>query len=152
MSETLPVSAIKNGTVIDHIAAGQAFRIIRLLSLQNSNNKVTIGLHLPSKRFGKKDLIKIESRVLTESEANEIVVFSPLATINVIENYTVIKKITTHLPDVMKKVFICPNPSCITQVEAIDSFFYITEQKQRVKLTCHYCEKIFDRDQLKVNI
>jgi aspartate carbamoyltransferase regulatory subunit len=152
MSETLPVSAIKSGTVIDHITAGQAFRIIRLLSLQSCNNKVTIGLHLPSKRFGSKDLIKIENRELTENEANEIVVFSPLATINVIENYTVTKKITTHLPAVMKKVFICQNPSCITQAEMIDSFFYISEQKQRVKLTCHYCEKIFDRDQLKVNI
>ncbi|HEX4045416.1 MAG TPA: aspartate carbamoyltransferase regulatory subunit, partial [Gammaproteobacteria bacterium] len=34
MSEVLSVSAIKNGTVIDHIAPGQALRIIHLLSLQ----------------------------------------------------------------------------------------------------------------------
>ena len=152
MSEILPVSAIKNGTVIDHITTGQAFRIIHLLSLQDSNNKVTIGLHLPSKRFGSKDLIKIESRVLTEDEANEIVVFSPLATINVIQNFEVIKKVNTHLPSVMKKVFICPNPSCITQAEAVASHFYIKERSKRVKLVCHYCEKIFDRDQLRVNI
>lgn len=150
MNETLPVSAIKNGTVIDHITSGQALRIIRLLSLQNSRCKITIGLNLPSKRLGTKDLIKIESRVLTAYEANEIVVFAPAATINVIESFQVINKIKTHLPEFMKKVFICPNPVCITHTEAIDSNFSIHENKKQIKLICLYCEKIFDRDQVEV--
>lgn len=149
MSETLPVSAIKNGTVIDHIAAGQAFRIIHLLGLEMSKAKVTIGLHLPSKRLGQKDLIKIEDRVLTAAEANEIVVFSPCATINVIQNFAVTKKISTHLPAIMKKVFICPNLNCITHIECIDSYFYISEERKQIILTCYYCERIYDRDQVK---
>jgi aspartate carbamoyltransferase regulatory subunit len=152
MSETLPVSAIKNGTVIDHIIAGQAFRIIHLLSLDVSTDKVTIGLHLPSKRMGRKDLIKIESRVLTEQEANEIVVFSPSATINVIENFEVSQKIMTRLPTLIKKVFHCPNTVCITHFEDIDSCFYIAEERKHIQLTCRYCEKVYDRDQLKVKI
>ncbi|MDR3478229.1 MAG: aspartate carbamoyltransferase regulatory subunit [Gammaproteobacteria bacterium] len=151
-NETLPVSAIKNGTVIDHITQGQALRIIHLLGLASHDNKVTIGLHLPSKRLGNKDLIKIENRILTEDEANEIVIFSPLATINVIQNFDVSKKYTTHLPKTMKKVFICRNPTCVTQAETVDSYFHITEQGKQIKLTCHYCEKTFDRDQLKVNL
>lgn len=152
MNEILAVTAIKNGTVIDHIPAGQALRIIYLLALQNSKNKITIGLQLPSKRMGKKDLIKIEERILTEIEANEIVVFAPTATINVIENFKVGEKITTHLPSAMKKVFICPNPLCITHFEPIESHFYIAQQGKQIKLTCHFCEKPFDRDQVKVKI
>lgn len=152
MSETLPVSAIKNGTVIDHITAGQAFRIIHLLSLETSTNKVTIGLHLPSKSMGSKDLIKIENRVLTDEEANEIVVFSPSATINVIQDFHVGKKISTHLPSQIKKVFICPNPVCITHSESIASCFAIAEERKQIKLTCRYCEKVYHRDQLKVGI
>ena len=40
MTKTLSVSAIKNGTVIDHIRAGQALRIVRLLSLLENKNKL----------------------------------------------------------------------------------------------------------------
>jgi aspartate carbamoyltransferase regulatory subunit len=152
LNNTLSVSAIKNGTVIDHIAADQGLRIIHLLSLQASPHRVTIGLRLASKMLGKKDLIKIEDRILTEEEANDIVVFAPKATINIIENFQVVKKITTHFPAEMKNVFVCSNPSCITQSEFIKSRFYIDEQAKTIKLTCFYCEKIFERDQVKVKI
>lgn len=152
MSETLLVSGINNGTVIDHITAGQALRIIHLLALQSSKHTVTVGMHLPSKTMGNKDLIKIENRVLTPTEANEIVVFAPEATINVIENFKVVKKITTHLPEQMKKVFGCPNLACITRIEPVESHFFIHENNKQVKLTCFYCEKSFDRDKVRVNI
>lgn len=152
MNETLLVNAIKDGTVIDHITAGQALRIIYLLGLKESKHTVTIGLHLPSRRIGKKDLIKIENRVLSEDEANEIVVFAPNATINVIEHFKVTKKIKTHFPATMKAVFICPNSTCITHTEAIDSYFHISQESKSIKLTCHYCDKTYDRDQVKVII
>ena len=152
MNETLPVSAIKNGTVIDHIAVNQALRIVHLLGLKHSQHKITIGLHLPSKRLGSKDLIKIENRVLTDQEANDIVVFAPVATINVIENYEVVKKFATSLPNEMRDVFTCPNPVCITRVETRPSRFYIREQGKQIKLSCHYCEKMFDRDKVRVMI
>jgi len=152
MTTTLSVTAIKHGTVIDHVTPGQALRILHLLGLVDSRYKVTIGLHLPSKRLGMKDLIKIENRILTENEANEIVVFAPDATINVIENFIVVNKITTRLPHTMKAVFDCPNPACITQTESVDSLFYISSRLRSVKLICHYCDKTFDRDQVNVNI
>ena len=152
MTKTLSVSAIKNGTVIDHIRAGQALRIVRLLSLLENKNKVTLGLNLPSKLIGQKDLIKIETRVLTNDEANEIVIFAPEATINIIQEFEVIQKINTHLPNSIANVFLCPNPVCITQSEPVESLFTIEEQGKQIKLTCHFCEKIFDRDKVKVNI
>jgi len=149
MTKTLAVAAIKHGTVIDHIPAGQALRIIRLLNLLNTKHKVTVGLNLPSKSMGHKDLLKIENRKLSSEEARDIIVFAPKATINIIENFEVHHKIASDFPDHITGIFICPNVLCVTHSEPITSFFYIEEQSKKVKLTCKYCEKQFDRDQVK---
>ncbi|HEX2548850.1 MAG TPA: aspartate carbamoyltransferase regulatory subunit, partial [Gammaproteobacteria bacterium] len=138
---------------IDHIRAGQALRIMRLLQILDSNkNKVTLGLNLASQNLGLKDLMKIENRVLTNDEANDIVVFAPEATINIIENFEVKHKITTHLPESIANVFLCPNRTCVTEKESVKTLFHISEQGKIVKLTCHYCEREYDRDEVKVNI
>jgi aspartate carbamoyltransferase regulatory subunit len=152
MSKTLSVSAIENGTVIDHINSGQAIRIIHLLGLLEKKCKVTIGLNLPSKRMKLKDLIKIENHILTNEEANEITIFAPEATINIIHDFEVVDKIITSLPPSICDAFICPNPVCITHNEPVDSFFIIHVQGKQVKLVCKYCEKIFDRNEVKVKI
>lgn len=152
MNKTLSVSAIQNGTVIDHISSGQALRIIHLLRLLEKKLTVTVGLNLPSKRLKLKDLIKIENHVITHEEANEITIFAPEATINVIRNFDVQDKIITKLPGHIANVFACPNPNCITITETVESYFTLEEQGKRVKLTCKYCEKIFDRNKVKVKI
>lgn len=151
MTKTLSVSAIKNGTVIDHIRSGHALRILHLFRLLEGRNKITVGLNLPSQRLGLKDLIKIENRVLTDEEANEIVIFAPEATINVVKDFEVIQKMNTHLPKKIANIFLCPNPKCITHHEAAESVFCIEEQGKQVKLICNYCEKVFDRDQVKIS-
>ena len=150
--ERLSVSGIKNGTVIDHITPGQAFSIMQLLGLHASEVKATVGLNLQSGRMGRKDLIKIEGRVLTDGEANEIVVFAPLATINVIEQFKVVKKFNTHLPSTMRHVFKCPNPICITQTEVTDQLFHVREQGKQIKLTCHFCEKEYERNEVIIHL
>ena len=152
MNKTLSVSAIQNGTVIDHIKQGNALRIIQLLSLLHTGKKITVGLNLPSKSLGLKDLIKIEGFEITPSEANEVVVFAPEATINLVKEFEVFKKIKTHLPGSIAEVFICPNPNCISHEKEVNTLFYIEEQNKQVNLTCHYCEKTYDRDHIKVKI
>jgi aspartate carbamoyltransferase regulatory subunit len=149
MSQTLPVSAIKNGTVIDHIPAGQALRITRSLKILKERNTMTLGLNLPSKRLQHKDLIKIENRILSEAEANEVTIFAPEATINIIKDFDVVKKILTRLPESITGIFVCPNPACITHNEPVESCFHISEHGKNIKLTCKYCEKQFDRDAVK---
>jgi len=148
MTKTLSVSAIKNGTVIDHIPAGQALKILQLLNIIGNKNRVTLGIHLSSKSLGLKDLIKIEGRRLTEEEANEITVFAPKATINIIEDFEIVKKVMTRLPESIIGIFTCPNPNCITQTEPVKTCFYLEEYSKQIKLTCKYCEKQFDRDQI----
>ena len=149
-TKTLSVSAIQNGTVVDHITTDQTLRIMRMLRLLDNKYMVTVGFNLPSKRMKMKDLLKIENHELTPEEANQITVFAPEATINIIKNYEVVKKLTTTLPESIGSIFICPNSNCITHSEPVPSFFYINENGKVMKLVCKYCEKSFDRNQVKV--
>lgn len=147
--KTLSVSAIKEGTVIDHIQAGQALKIIRLLGFSANENRVTVGLNLKSHSTGLKDIIKIENVFLTESQAAQIAIFSPSATVNVIENYKVAKKFRVRMPEAIAAVLFCPNSRCITNAETVPTFFSVEENNQHITLRCKYCEKIFPRDATK---
>lgn len=152
MTKTLSVSAIQNGTVIDHINSDQTLRIMHMLRLLDRKHKVTVGFNLPSQRMKLKDLIKIENHVLTTKEANEITVLAPEATINIIQQFEVVQKIITSLPSSISGLFICPNPRCVTNTECVENFFMIEEQGKQVKLVCNFCEKAFARNQVKVKV
>lgn len=152
MKKTLSVSAIENGTVIDHIKPGQALRIIQMLKLLQHEYQVTVGFNLGSERIKHKDLIKIEDHCLTKEDADKIMIFAPEATINIIQNFEVVEKIITHLPSQVTDIFICSNINCISNSENISTFFKIQEQSHKVKLICHFCEKTFDRNNVKVKI
>lgn len=149
MEKTVSVSAIKEGTVIDHIPQGSAIIIIQLLKLHVHKNRVTVGLNLSSRSMGYKDLIKIESRVLTEKEARDIAVFAPCATISIIRDYQVEKKMKADLPKNIEKILVCPNPSCTTRSEPISTHFQVEEFKQKIFLRCCYCEKLFERSEIR---
>jgi|SRR5579862_185348 len=149
MGKTVSVAAIKDGTVIDHIPSGQALKIIYLLQLSEQRFEVTLGLHLSSSTMGHKDIIKIKGRFLTEKEAHDVAVFAPNATINIIKNYAVSSKIQAKLPQTVKRILLCPNPRCITKQESVDTLFTVDEFKQKIHLRCYFCEKIFERDEIK---
>ncbi len=148
MHTTLSVSAIRHGTVIDHIRSGNALAIIALLDLKNHDKKITIGINLESKHMGAKDIIKIENRELTKEQANRVALVAPEATINIIQNYTVRKKFTVALPDALVGVIICPNPSCITNHERMETRFRTKKQKKEILLQCFYCEKMFTKEEI----
>lgn len=148
MEKTLSVAAINNGTVIDHITAGYALTIIRLLELPQSGKRVTIGLNLESDRLGKKDLIKVEGREISEDEINHIAIFSPFATINIIRDFSVIKKFSVTLPTSVVGVVACPNPVCVTNHEPEVSRFSLIQTNTTVLLHCSYCEKTFTREEV----
>lgn len=146
--KTLSVSAIKEGTVIDHIRPQQALKIIRLLRLNDHENRVTVGLNLKSRSMGLKDLIKIENVFLTELQASQIAIFSPKATVVVIQNYQVARKFLVSLPETISHVLACPNSRCVTNTEPFSTHFIVEENNHHVLLRCKYCEKLFSRDEM----
>jgi aspartate carbamoyltransferase regulatory subunit len=143
---TRNVEALKSGTVIDHIPAGQGMKILRLFDLAGLGERVTVGFNLSSRHMGRKDLIKVENVALTEEQANELALFAPKATVNVIEDFQVVKKHKLELPDTVVGIFACPNSNCISHVEPVPSFFYVQAGGNDTKLKCKYCEKGFSKD------
>lgn len=139
----LQVEAISNGTVIDHIPAHVGFKLLTLFKLIDTEQRVTIGLNLPSNALGKKDLIKIEDTFLTEVQANQLALYAPQATVNRIENYQVTHKFTLALPETINGVLVCPNSNCISRSELTASNFKVKQIDKTVRLQCQYCEKEF---------
>ncbi len=145
---TLLVSAIKEGTVIDHLIPGQALKVIRMLHLENQQTPITIGLNLKSRSKGFKDLIKFEQLFLTEKHCACIAIFSPGATVNVIQDYKVAQKITVAIPHVIDHLLRCPNLSCVTRHENIPTRFLVEKNNSLVLLHCRHCEKGFSADEM----
>lgn len=142
MKKELKVSAIENGTVIDHIPAHAALKVAQLLDLQNHADLFSIASNLQSKSQGKKAIIKISGKYLTGDEANKIAIIAPDVTVNIIKNFEVTEKKKVELPKLLLKTVKCSNPNCITNHEAVTTKFHLAE-KEPLRLKCHYCEHVF---------
>jgi aspartate carbamoyltransferase regulatory subunit len=141
----LKVSAIENGTVIDHIPASSVFQVIRILNLDNIANQIMIGTNLESQKLGKKGIIKVSNKYFESEEINKIALVAPTATLIVIKDYTVVYKAKVEIPDKIKKIVKCINPNCITNNENIPTKFIVLD-KTDLKLQCHYCEKVTKKE------
>ncbi len=136
----LNVSAIQNGTVIDHITQGQVERVLHILNLSVYEDHIYLGANLDSKKYGKKGIIKVSNKFFESEEINKIALVSPTATIIEIRNYEVTKKENVQIPDEIKGFVKCVNPNCITNHETMQTHFAVVD-KNEIKLKCHYCEK-----------
>ncbi len=70
----LKVTAIKDGTVIDHIPAGKGgLKVIEILHLNRPNGgALLLASNVRSGKLGRKDIVKVEGRFLSEEEVNKI--------------------------------------------------------------------------------
>ena len=136
----LRVSKINNGTVIDHISGGYALDVVKILGITGKEKRVmTIAINVFSRRFGVKDIVKIEGRALSAQEVNKIALVAPHASINIIKNYCVVEKLEVKLPNVIEGIVRCVNPCCVSNSdEPVLSKFYVKSAEPLV-LKCHYC-------------
>ena len=88
----LLVSAIENGTVIDHIPCDRTNDVVTLLKLHLLTSTVMIGINLNSEKVGKKSIIKVADRYFTDEELNQLSVIAPDVTLCIIRNYEVVEK------------------------------------------------------------
>ncbi|MGE5424734.1 MAG: aspartate carbamoyltransferase regulatory subunit [Syntrophothermus sp.] len=139
------VSAIENGTVIDHIPPGSVTQVFRILHLERTKDQVLFGTNLDSKKMGKKGIIKVSNIFFKPAEINKIALVAPTATLIVIRNFEVIEKKKVSVPDHADNIVKCFNPNCITNHETVTTRFTVIDKKN-LKLKCHYCEKITASD------
>ncbi|MGI0004081.1 MAG: aspartate carbamoyltransferase regulatory subunit [Candidatus Nitrosotenuis sp.] len=146
----LIVRRIRDGTVIDHVESGKGLKVLEALGIDGKDgNVITIALNVPSGKFSKKDIIKVENKYLLDYDTNKLAMISPTATINIIKDYKLTEKRRVSLPSKIEKIFRCSNPDCITNSkEDIDSVMDVVDKTGRV-LRCKYCTRILDVNQLR---
>ncbi|MGM9774837.1 MAG: aspartate carbamoyltransferase regulatory subunit [Candidatus Egerieousia sp.] len=150
--DSLQVSAIKNGTVLDHIPADQLFNVIQILGLnKNCSNRLTFGTNMESRQMGKKAIIKIEDRFFKPSEINKIALVAPDAKLNTIKEFKVVEKKVIKVPKEIVGIAKCMNPMCITNHQPIRTRFTTSYENDHLSLVCHYCEKATDIKNIKIS-
>ena len=148
--KTLSVSAIENGTVIDHIPAQNLFNVISILGLdQLTESQITFGYNLPSGKLGRKAIIKIADKYFEDIEIDKIALVAPNAKLNIIKNYEVVEKRQVNVPEQIFNIARCMNPKCITNHENIPTKFKVINGT-KVTLRCCYCEKNTDIEHMKL--
>lgn len=150
MAKEIMIPAIEEGTVIDHIPSRETFKIIRLIDPQEFEHTISLALNLKSNKMGKKGVIKISNRTLTQEEVNKVAILAPQATVSIIKDYKVKDKIIVSVPKVVEKIVKCSNPNCVTNIEEVRTMFSLVSEEP-FKMRCSYCERTMSRDDIKLN-
>ena len=142
------IDTIKNGYVIDHITAGNAIKIYRLLDLENIGCQVALITNAKSKKTGTKDLLKIGK--LIDINLDKIAFIDPNVTINIVKNDKIIEKKKIEIPEKLINVCKCNNPRCITSIErGLDQVFQLVNTEKK-SYRCEYCESILEHDKFVI--
>ncbi len=145
-AKELYVKKIQNGTVIDHISAGYALDVLKILGIDGrEGHTVSVAMNVNSKAQGKKDIVKVENRELKPQEVDRIALVAPGATINIIRHYEVAEKARVKLPETIGGIVRCANPSCVSNSgEPVAPRFTVVKEDP-VRLRCFYCARIMEK-------
>ncbi len=145
----LEVSAIENGTVIDHIPAEATFKIVQILGLYECDSAITIGNNLNSKTLGKKGIIKVADRFFPDEVINRLAVIAPNVTLNIIRNYQIAEKKYVKFPKIIRGVVKCSNPKCITNHQPVQTKMEVFDADLK-SLRCCYCERVMRHEEIEL--
>ena len=113
-------------------------RLYELMKLDELDASVAVIQRVPSRKIGKKDIIKIDANVPVNLDLVGYV--DPSATVNVIREKEVVQKRTLALPETLTDVITCKNPRCITSVEQELAHVFTLSNPQERLYRCLYCE------------
>ena len=145
--DQLYVKKIRNGTVIDHIEPGHALDVLHILSINGKQGEVVSAvMNVESKRYTRKDIVKIDDRELNPQEVDKIALIAPKATINIVREYEVTSKKRVQLPQIIKGIIRCNNPSCVVNAREPVTPEFRVEIPEPLRIRCHYCGRIMGKD------
>jgi len=150
LKEELVVRRISDGSVIDHIPAGRALRVLKLLGITGEREGVVaLVMNVPSRKLGKKDIVKVEGKELSKEEVDKISLIAPRATINIIRNYEVVEKRRVELPSRIVGILRCMNPNCVTNAprEAVKPTFTLIS-RDPLRMVCEYCGEYLTEEEI----
>jgi aspartate carbamoyltransferase regulatory subunit len=154
MAEMRRVTAIRNGTVVDHIPAGHALQVIQMLRINMTRaTPVSLVMNVPSDKLGRKDVLKVEDRELNQEELDRLALIAPAASIAIIRNHAVAEKLRVELADDLVNVASCSFSNCITKNsrEPLPQRLRVISQDP-LEVRCYYCGRGQDLEELIENI
>ena len=154
MAEMRRVTAIRNGTVIDHIPAGRALQVIQMLHIDMPRSTpVSLVMNVPSDKLGRKDVLKIEDRELHQEQLDRLALIAPAASIAIIRNHALAEKLRVELADDMVNVARCSFSNCITKNarEPLPQRLSVISQDP-LEVRCYYCGRGQDLEEVINNI
>jgi len=110
-------------------------------------------MNVPSAKLGRKDVLKIEDRELSQEELDRLALIAPAASISIIRNYSVAEKMQADLGEELVNIARCSFWNCITQ-----NSHEPLPHKLRVanidplEIRCSYCGRGQDMDEIVENI
>jgi aspartate carbamoyltransferase regulatory subunit len=141
------VKPIVNGTVIDHIDAGQALNVLKILGISSSTRSVvSVLMNVPSRAMGGKDVVKVEGMELDPEDVDSLALVAPGSTVNIIRNYEVVQKFRVDMPKRITGLLKCGNPNCISNTNEPVRSKFVVESEDPVRLRCSYCEFVLEKD------
>jgi len=143
----LIVAKIDNGIVIDHITPpGRAFYALKALNIdENFPHSVFVAINLPSRKFGRKDILKIRNMNREDLNIKKLGLLISGSNIAYIKHYKIIKKEKIKIPKKISGALKCPGLNCITsRHEDVETEFKVLDNHDPISLRCVYCDVIFN--------
>lgn len=136
----MEVTSIQNGIIIDHVPAGTALKVLEYLNIDPAKTKLALIMNADSKRYGSKDIIKIED-VSDEIDLDALGLVARQATVGIVRNGSIVEKKTPTLPEHVVNIITCVNPRCVTTTEnGIKQRFHLMHN-ERQEYRCDYCDE-----------
>lgn len=133
------VSKLKKGIVLDHITAGQGYKIFTQLGLDKLDDVVVLMRNVNSTKMGKKDLIKIETDDF-DLNLDVLGLINPGITVNYISDGKAVEREHLHLPEKVTGILKCKNPRCISQIENVGDITFTLVDPETKEYACEYCD------------
>ena len=131
---------LQQGTVIDHLPVGSAPRALSILDLPREG-PVTVGMNVPSDRYGGKDIIRVEGLELSKEELDQLALMGERITVSLVRGGDVADKVVLETPLEVEGILRCVNPTCITnREEVVGRFHRIGDFPYQFR--CHFCERV----------
>jgi aspartate carbamoyltransferase regulatory subunit len=144
VDNTLNVSSISEGFVLDHIEAGKSMELYKYLELDKLDCCVAIIKNARSQKMGRKDIMKIECPI-DIVDLNIIGFIDHNITVNIIQHDKVVEKRRLTLPKEIRNIIRCKNPRCISSIEpGLDQIFVLSDPDREV-YRCKYCEEKYNK-------
>ena len=152
--ETMLVQKISDGTVIDHIPAGKALSVLRLLSNpQNRGVTVALVMNVSSSKMGRKDILKVEGVELTDEQVQKLALIAPLASVNIIRSYHLLEKKNAVPPKTVQAVLSCTGATCVSvrEKDSVSSIFSLISSSPLV-YQCKYCGRDLTEQEISAQL